>query len=109
MFQDMLAMSSGNSGGTEIEFTIVSGMSAMTMFRKEDYSKFEIMINSINSGYPMSLIGSTDKTDYTSLKTWSATTSTYEDILSYLGNYNYFYFKNTANIAANITAKAKTV
>ena len=103
------ALSGGSGGGSEIEFTIISGVSALTVYRKEDFTQFKILITNIVSSYPMSLKGSNDKSNYTSLKTWSAVTSTYEDILSYVGNYTYFTFQNTANVSATVSAKAKTV
>ncbi len=103
-----------SGGGGELEFTILASDSGGAVFKKSDISSFEVKIDAIQSTsyYPMLKASNSPALDtnrissWTTIKTYTSVTSTFEDVLSLVSGYEYFGFNTGAGSQnAVITAK----
>ena len=89
--QEMLA-ASGGGGGNTFEFVETVTFTGGGVFNLSDFSKFEVQITSIPLAInSLKLYGGTNGS-FTSVKIYTATTSTYEDVLPLLSGYDEFKF-----------------
>lgn len=109
MFVEMMASSGGGSSNqSEFSITVAGKRTSATnsyncIFRVEDYTNFYIQVTFINHpSYPLNLEVSNDGSTYTTVKTWGAVTSSFEDIYSLVQGYTWFRFSTDSTSFSSI-------